>query len=103
MKSYGTIFSLYEVLIKHIIDNRIGFSDQHLYMQHNYTTNQIIKYLYCELPALEHLETEHAIAHNPEWASTYKKLKSALSVLPRFQFFPKNSVVKSILQYSATV
>ena len=72
-------------------------------MQHSYSSTQIIKFLYNELPALEHLETEHAIEHNPKWNETFHKLKGALSALPKIQFFPKHSAVKSILQYSRFV
>lgn len=72
-------------------------------MQHNYTTNNIIRYIYNELPALEHLETEYAIAHNPEWKEIYTKMKSAYSALPRIQFTPRRSALTSILKYAATV
>jgi len=72
-------------------------------MQHNYTTNNIIRYIYNELPALEHLETEHAIAHNPEWKKIYTRMKSAFSALPRIQFKPRQSTVRSILRYAETV
>jgi len=70
-------------------------------MTHNYTSNQIIKYLYNELSALEHLEAEYAIEHDQEWKSTYKRLKGAFSALPKIQFFPRHSVVRSVLQYSS--
>ena len=33
-------------------------------MKHNYPTQQILKYIYRELPALEHLEAEYAIETN---------------------------------------
>ena len=71
-------------------------------MKHNYPTTQIIQYIYHELEAPEHLETEYAIAHNPAWKASYKKLKSALSALPRIQFFPKQKAVNNILEYSRT-
>ncbi len=72
-------------------------------MQHNYTTNNIIRYIYNELPALEHLETEYAIEHNREWKDIYTKMKSAFSALPRIQFAPRNSSIRSILRYAETV
>jgi len=46
-------------------------------MKHSYPSDQIIQYIYNELPALEHLETEYAIEHNQEWRRSYKKLKNA--------------------------
>ena len=69
-------------------------------MKHSYPTTQIIQYIYHELEAPEHLETEYAIEHNPIWGESYTKLKSALSVLPKIQFFPKQKVVNRILEYS---
>jgi len=72
-------------------------------MQHNYTTNKIIQYIYNELQALEHLETEHAIEHNPEWKKIYTRMKSAYSALPRIQFTPRKTSISSILKYASTV
>jgi hypothetical protein len=72
-------------------------------MTHCYTTNQIIQYLYNELPALEHLETEYAIENNPEWKEKYLRLKGTMSLLPKVQFFPKVRALKTILQYSKAV
>lgn len=69
-------------------------------MKHNYPATQIIQYLYNELEAPEHLETEYAIENNPAWNDIHTKLQSALKALPVVQYFPKNSVVKSILAYS---
>jgi hypothetical protein len=71
-------------------------------MTHCYTTNQIIKFLYNELPALEHLETEYAIENSPEWREKHNHLKKVFRVLPQVHFFPKRRAVKSILTYSAT-
>ncbi len=70
-------------------------------MKHNYPATQIIQYLYNELEAPEHLETEHAINHNPRWTEIHMKLTSALSALPRVRFYPKKRVIKTILEYSA--
>ena len=72
-------------------------------MQHNYKTSNIIRYIYNELPALAHLETAYAIEHNPEWKEIYTKMKSALSALPRIQFTPRKSSLRSILRYAETV
>lgn len=69
-------------------------------MTHDYPTQQIIKYIYRELPALEHLETEYAIETSPNWKKEYKWLKSIFSLLPRVQFFPKKKAVDAILDYS---
>ena len=70
-------------------------------MTHNYTSNQILLYIYNELPALEHLEAEYAIEHDDEWKATYERFTTTLkTALPKIQFFPRHRVVKSILNYS---
>lgn len=70
-------------------------------MTHSYTSNQIIQYLYRELPLAEHLETEYAVATNSEWKKAYMELKSAFSVLPQVQFFPKGRIIRAIMKHSA--
>ncbi len=77
-----------------------NFTDQHDPMTHCYTSNQIIRYLYNEMHALEHIETEYAVEHTPEWREKYQSLKEAFNLLPKVQFFPKGGVIKSILKYS---
>ena len=76
------------------------FIDQHNHMQHNYSSDLIIQYLYNELPALEHLEVDYAIENEPSWENAYNGLKKAFDALPKIQFFPRQGVVRSILQYS---
>ena len=77
------------------------FLDQHYYMTHSYTSNQIIQYLYRELPLTDHLETEYAISADHEWEQTYLKLREAFISLPKVQFFPAQKVIRSILSYSS--
>lgn len=69
-------------------------------MTHNYVSNQVIRFIYNELPALDHLETEYAIEHDKEWNQSYQKLRTAFDALPKIKFFPSQRVVRSILQYS---
>lgn len=69
-------------------------------MKHSYSTQQIIQYIYNELSAIEHLETEYAIEHNPAWREKYLRLTAAKRLLPQVQFFPKGRVLKSVLEYS---
>lgn len=71
-------------------------------MAQDYPTQQIIQYIYRELPALDHLETEYAVEHDAVWRKEYRWLKAMFSILPRVQFFPKKKVVNSILEYSRT-
>ena len=69
-------------------------------MAHCYCSNQIIQYLYKELPLLEYLETDYAIQSDREWQDTYHNLKKAYLELPRVQFFPSRKIVNSVLEYS---
>ena len=69
-------------------------------MAHCYTTQQILKFLYHDLSALEHLEVEYAIHTDPIWKEKHESLKEMIQELPKTQFFPKNRVVRSILAYS---
>ena len=69
-------------------------------MGHNYTTIQVLKFLYNELPALEHLETEYAIENDPEWDKVYQTLKAGMSALPKIEFFPRQGIVRSLVNYS---
>lgn len=71
-------------------------------MTQDYPTQQILQYIYRELPALDHLETEYAIETEPSWRKEYKWLKAMVDLLPRVKFFPKKKVVDSILEYSKT-
>ncbi len=76
--------------------------DQHDYMTQCYISNQIILFLYDELSALDHLETEYAIENNPQWRKKYLQLSHSHNKLPRVQFYPKKRILRSILDYSAT-
>ena len=69
-------------------------------MKHNYPTQQILKYIYRELPALEHLEAEYAIETNSEWRDSFDVLKSAIKALPRISFYPSRKIVDTIKEYS---
>ena len=70
-------------------------------MTHSYTSNQILKYLYQDLPLADQIETDLKISTQPEWNKTYNILKGAITALPKVQFFPRGRVIRSILKYSA--
>ena len=70
-------------------------------MKHCYISNKIILFLYGELSALNHIEVEYAIEHEPEWRAKYLELSKAHKKLPQVQYYPKNRIVKSLLNYSA--
>lgn len=69
-------------------------------MEQDYPTQQIIKFIYRELPALEHLETEYAIENIPLWKEIYFRLVQSVKLLPKVKFFPRQRVVNKILSYS---
>ena len=69
-------------------------------MKNKYTVT-ILKYIYKELALTDHLEVEFAIQEEKSWKSEYNLLNEAYQLLPRVNFFPKNSVVKNIMGYSA--
>jgi len=70
-------------------------------MTHCYISNNIILFLYNELSALDHIEVEYAIENDPTWRKKYLQLSKAHKKLPKVQFYPKNRVIKSILDYSS--
>jgi hypothetical protein len=69
-------------------------------MKQDYISNQVIRYIYRELPALEHLETEYAIETESAYAEVYERLNGAKNLIPNIRFYPSRKSVKSILAYS---
>jgi len=70
-------------------------------MTQNYISNKIILFLYNELSALDHIEVEYAIQHEPEWTEKFNDLCRVHKRLPQVRYYPKRRVIKSILAYSA--
>ena len=69
-------------------------------MQHNYTTNFLIKYLYGESSVLRKLEIENAIKEDSYIRKEYSELKKGFDLLPKVQFYPTDKTINSILTYS---
>lgn len=64
------------------------------------STQQLVRLAYNELPVLERLETEHAIACDPDLRVEYRELRAAKDELPRVRFRPSALAVSAILAYS---
>lgn len=64
------------------------------------TQNQLLRLAYGELPALERLETEHAVSVDPDLRAEYRELRAAIDELPRVRFSPSPLAVSAILAYS---
>ena len=69
-------------------------------MKHDYTAN-ILKNIYKELSLTDRLETQYAIQADEEWKSEFNLLKSAYRLLPKVSFFPKQSIIRNLIAYSA--
>ena len=69
-------------------------------MEQNYTQENLIQFIYREDSISDHFELEEAIENNIDLRSSYKEIKTAVSALPKVQFFPSKSVIEKILEYS---
>lgn len=72
-------------------------------MKHNYISNQVLKFIYEELPLFEHLETDYAIKTEADYKEAYHRLKSSIALLPSIHFYPSRSAVKKVLAYSKSL
>ncbi|NNF21276.1 MAG: hypothetical protein HKN67_04995 [Saprospiraceae bacterium] len=70
-------------------------------MEHGYTKNFLVKYLYRETSALKSLEIENAINSDKEVERQYKGLLNGFKMLPKVKFYPEDNTIVSILKYSA--
>ncbi len=70
-------------------------------MTHNYTENQIIKFIYKECDLFEKLEMEFAMEDDSTVMESYQTLKSGYDNLSRVKFSPRNATVDFILKYSS--
>lgn len=71
-------------------------------MEKSYTQENLIQFIYREDSITEHFEVENEIENNEHLKAAYKEMKTAVSALPRVQFFPSKSVIENILSYSQT-
>lgn len=69
-------------------------------MEHPYTENQIIRFLYNEVDVFEHFEIQDAIEHDPKTRNTYKSFKASFEQLNLLFKGPSAKSIQNILGYS---
>lgn len=70
-------------------------------MEETYTYyDDLVQFLYHEMPAGEAAEMAHLIEDDSEINAMFNKLLSAKTQLPKVQFNPSQAVLNRILQYS---
>ncbi len=69
-------------------------------MQENFTTNDLIRFIYHETNASETLAIDEALRENSYLYEEYERLMESFQSLPKVQFRPSNTTVDSILNYS---
>jgi hypothetical protein len=69
-------------------------------MEHNYTENQIIRFLYNEVDVFEHFEIQDAIEHDLRTRNTYQRFRASFEQLNLLRQNPSASSIQNILGYS---
>ena len=70
-------------------------------MEETYTYyDDLVQFMYHEMPAGEAAEMAHLIEEDPEMHATFNSLMQAKNQLPKVQFNPSQAVLNNILQYS---
>lgn len=71
-------------------------------MTHNYTENNIIRFVYKECDLFEKLEMEFAMEEDSTLLEEYNTMMVSYCTLPKVLFSPKKSTLDAILAYSAS-
>lgn len=66
----------------------------------NITIENLVAYIYKEMPLHERIIVKNAIATDTKLAETYYQLKDGFKQLPKVQFNPPTRVLNDILKYS---
>ncbi len=69
-------------------------------MTHDYTENNIIRFIYKECDLFEKLEMEFAMEDDSTLLESYHELMNGYTSLPKVTFSPKKSSLDAILAYS---
>lgn len=72
-------------------------------MNKDFTLNKLIRFIYKETSALEHLEIEHAIDEDEVLKQSYLDLLNGYKRFPKVKFFPSKTTMNNILAYSQNV
>lgn len=70
------------------------------YMEHSYTENDLIQFLYRDMEAVDYCELLFSIDDNPELKNTYESLVDQKNNLPKVNFEPSYSSMEMIIAYS---
>ena len=69
-------------------------------MTHNYTENNILRFIYKECDLFEKLEMEFAMEDDSTLLEEYNDMMLSYHTLPKVLFSPKKSSIDAILAYS---
>jgi hypothetical protein len=69
-------------------------------MKQTFTPNHLVKYLYNETSASEHLAINEALTSDLSLQESYNELLAAYQQLPKVSFSPSESSIQNILKYS---
>lgn len=67
-------------------------------MIQNFTSEQLVAYLYKELPKAEALELEEALLHDSDLASEYAQLLESQNILSKIRYEAPDSLIDRILE-----
>jgi len=69
-------------------------------MEHNYTENDIVQFIYRDMEAIDYCELLFSIDENPELKSTYEELIGAKESLPTINLSPSSDSLQMIMAYN---
>ena len=69
-------------------------------MEETYTYNQLVQFLYHEMPAEEAVEFAQYLDEDPETRAMFDSLLLAKTQLPKARFQPSQAALNNILRYS---
>jgi len=69
-------------------------------MEHNYTENDIVQFIYRDMEAVDYCELLFSIDENPELKSSYEKMVGAKEALPVVNCTPSRDSIHMIMAYS---
>lgn len=69
-------------------------------MEQNYTVNEIVKFIYRDMQAVDYCELLFAMDNQPELNESYEDLMEAKAALPELSFSPSQESMNMILAYS---
>ncbi len=69
-------------------------------MQHSFTQNQLLRFIYKETSIAETRAIQEGLEENQELFEKYQALMNGYQQLPKVQFNPSDSAIQNILGYS---